>query len=80
MEKVMNKCVICNKEIKTDSQFIKDRWYHNKCIESLQENYERIYNENCILRERIEYLERSNDRREDEILSLRQELYGQGDE
>ena len=46
----------------------------------LQENYERIYNENCILRERIEYLERSNNRREDEILSLRQELYGQGSE
>ena len=46
----------------------------------VQENYERIYNENCILRERIEYLERSNNRREDEILSLRQELYGQGSE
>lgn len=75
-----------------------------KCVE-LQENYERIYNENCILREkhnitdsslldenynlrvkneklkeRIEYLERSNDRREDEIISLRLELYGQGSE
>ena len=49
-------------------------------ITRLQENYERIYNENCILRERIKYLERSNNRREDEILSLRQELYGQGSE
>lgn len=29
----MNKCIICNQEIKTDSQFINGNWYHNNCIE-----------------------------------------------
>lgn len=31
----VNKCIICNKEIKNDSQFIKGKWYHNDCIENL---------------------------------------------
>ena len=31
----MNKCVICNKEIKNDSQYINGNWYHNDCIENL---------------------------------------------
>lgn len=35
----MNVCVICNKKIKNDSQFIKGKWYHNDCIKILQEKY-----------------------------------------
>lgn len=26
-------CIICNKEIVKDSQFINGNWYHNECIE-----------------------------------------------
>lgn len=52
------KCEICGKDILRDSQCINYKYYHNDCIENLQqenkqlkENYERIYNENCKLRE-----------------------------
>ena len=52
------KCEICGKDILNDSQCINYKYYHNDCIENLQqenkqlkENYERIYNENCKLRE-----------------------------
>lgn len=40
----MNKCVICNKEIKNDSQFIKGKWYHNDCIENLTNENDRLKN------------------------------------
>lgn len=31
----MNKCEICNCEILNNSQFINGKWYHNGCIENL---------------------------------------------
>lgn len=68
----MNKCVVCNKEIKTDSQFIKDKWYHNKCIENLQE-------ENKAIKERCEYLQRSCDRKEEQRDDARREYMEQED-
>ena len=61
------KCEICGKEILKDSQCINYKYYHNDCIEILQQ-------ENKQLKERIEYLERSNNRREDTILEQRQEI------
>ena len=61
------KCEICGKEILRDSQCINYKYYHNDCIENLQQ-------ENKQLKERIEYLERSNNRREDTILEQRQEI------
>ena len=61
------KCEICGKEILRDSQCINYKYYHNDCIENLQE-------ENKQLKERIEYLERSNNRREDTIIEQRQEI------
>lgn len=42
----MNKCAICNKEIKNDSQFVKGKWYHNDCIENLNniiENLDKMF-------------------------------------
>lgn len=61
------KCEICGKEILRDSQYINYKYYHNYCIENLQQ-------ENKQLKERIEYLERSNNRREDTILEQRQKI------
>lgn len=61
------KCEICGKEILKDSQCINYKYYHNDCIEILQQ-------ENKQLKERIEYLERSNNRREDTILEQRQKI------
>ena len=61
------KCEICSKYILKDSQCINYKYYHNDCIENLQE-------ENKQLKERIEYLERSNNRREDTIIEQRQEI------
>ena len=61
------KCEICGKEILRDSQCINYKYYHNDCIENLLQ-------ENKKLKERIEYLERSNNRREDTILEQRQEI------
>lgn len=61
------KCEICGKEILRDSQCINYKYYHNNCIENLQQ-------ENQKFQERIEYLERSNNRREDTILEQRQEI------
>ena len=61
------KCEICGKEILRDSQCINYKYYHNDCIENLQQ-------ENQKFQERIEYLERSNNRREDTIIEQRQEI------
>lgn len=61
------KCEICGEEILRDSQCINYKYYHNGCIEILQQ-------ENKQLKERIAYLERSNNRREDTILEQRQEI------
>ena len=61
------KCEICGKEILRDCQYINYKYYHNYCIENLQQ-------ENKQLKERIEYLERSNNRREDTILEQRQKI------
>lgn len=46
----------------------------NDDIETIQGYVEMIENENQQLQERIEYLERSNNRREDIILEQRQEI------
>ena len=48
----MNKCIICNKEIKTDAQFINGNWYHNNCIENLTNKKQQLVN---FLRDRINY-------------------------
>ena len=64
---VKMKCEICGKEILRDSQCINYKYYHNDCIENLQQ-------ENQKFQERIEYLERSNNRREDTIIEQRQEI------
>lgn len=61
------KCEICGKYILKDSQCINYKYYHNDCIENLQQ-------ENQKFQERIEYLERSNNRREDTIIEQRQEI------
>ena len=61
------KCEICGKEILRDSQCINYKYYHNDCIENLEK-------QNKQLKERIAYLERSNNRREDIILEQRQEI------
>lgn len=61
------KCEICGKEILRNSQCINYKYYHNDCIENLQQ-------ENKQLQERMEYLERSNNRREDIIIEQRQEI------
>jgi len=56
-----------------DSEMIYKEYYDLKEIE---QEHKKINGE---LRERIAYLERSNDRREDTILGLRQEVYEQED-
>lgn len=62
------KCMICgSKKIKGECQYINGEYYHNICIE-------RLTKENQEFQERIEYLERSNNRREDTILEQRQEI------
>lgn len=40
----MNKCEICNKEIKSDSQFINNKWYHNCCIEEMSKEIKYLNN------------------------------------
>ena len=44
-----------------------------------EKTFNSIWKENQILKERIEYLERSNNRREDTIMSLRDEIIDQKD-
>ena len=54
----------------------------DKLTKYLKDNlldYEDITMENNYLKERVEYLERSNNRREDEIISLRDELVSAND-
>lgn len=36
------KCEICGKEILRDSQYINYKYYHNDCIENLQQENERL--------------------------------------
>ena len=47
-------------------------------IEALLGEIEQLEQENQKLKQRIEYLERSNSRREEEIISLRDELIESG--
>ena len=49
----------------------------NKVIDAMIDNEEEYCIEINNLKERIAYLERSNDRREEEIISLRDELVGE---
>ena len=67
MNKSVMKCCICNNENIGQFITINNKKYHLCCIEQLQQ-------ENQQLHERIEYLERSNNRREDTILEQRQEI------
>lgn len=60
-------CEFCKQEIKTDAQYIKDLWFHNDCIL-------RVVVENQQLKEQVEYLRRSCERKEDTIISLEQDL------
>ena len=57
---IINPCDVCLKE-NTNIEIL-TRW-HDPTIEEYQKEIER-------LKERIEYLERSNNRREDEILDI----------
>jgi hypothetical protein len=36
----MNKCAVCGKETKDDSQYVEGKWFHNSCILELQEKYD----------------------------------------
>ncbi len=47
---------------------------HDSSFKKLQDKYKQLQQENKQLQERIEYLERSNNRREDTILEQRQEI------
>lgn len=62
----VKKCCICNNEKIGEFITINDNKYHLCCIENLEQ-------ENNQLKERVSYLERSNNRREETILDLRSE-------
>ena len=57
------KCEICGKDILKDSQCINYKYYHNDCIINL-------IKENQELKERIEYLERSCERKDESNIEL----------
>ncbi|MBO7611073.1 MAG: hypothetical protein J6T23_02555 [Elusimicrobia bacterium] len=38
-------CVICKEKINGDSQFVKGKWYHNDCIENLNNIINKIQKE-----------------------------------
>lgn len=38
----MNKCKICSKDITKDSQYINGNYYHNRCIENLEHNWNEL--------------------------------------
>lgn len=48
----MSFCKICQEEINADSQYINGYWYHNNCIEYLQEENERL-KENAIHNDKV---------------------------
>ena len=62
-----------NHELKSKLECYENGTYYSSKVDELEQENER-------LKERIAYLERSNDRREDTILGLRQELYEKEDE
>ena len=51
------KCEICGKEILRDSQCINYKYYHNDCIENLQQGIKHLDEVNCKLRRKIGRLE-----------------------
>ena len=51
------KCEICGKEILRDSQCINYKYYHNDCIENLQQEIKHLDEVNCKLRRKIGQLE-----------------------
>lgn len=55
----------------------KELEYEKKLVNAMIDNEEEYCIEINNLKERIAYLERSNDRREEEIISLRDELVGE---
>ena len=57
------KCEICGKDILKDSQCINYKYYHNDCIINL-------IKENQELKGRIEYLERSCERKDESNIEL----------
>lgn len=72
------KCGICNSEFDNyQAQGFNGVIYCPLCY--FKELYKREEQENKRLKERIAYLERSNNRREDTILGLRQEVAEQED-
>jgi len=54
------------------------KWYNQDEIHLIYGIITELQQENSQLKERIEYLERSNNRREETIIDLRNELYGDG--
>ena len=51
------KCEICGKEILRDSQCVNYKYYHNDCIEKLQQGIKHLDEVNCKLRRKIGQLE-----------------------
>ena len=51
------KCEICGKEILRDSQCINYKYYHNDCIEKLQQGIKHLDEVDCKLRRKIGQLE-----------------------
>lgn len=88
MNKSVMKCCICNNENIGQFITINNKKYHLCCIEQLQQENKKLngtiqtydvllkanVEENKQLQERMEYLERSNNRREDIIIEQRQEI------
>ena len=62
------KCEICGKDILKDSQCINYKYYHNDCIINL-------IKENQELKGRIEYLERSCERKDESNIELYSESF-----
>ena len=72
------KCEICRKKILRDSQYINYKYYHNDCIENLQqenkqlkETYKEVFNNYQSLKEKNETLTSLNIYQSDKIQHLK---------
>lgn len=67
IENILNKCKLYDEEYET---LLKE----NEYMKHIAKDFEQLQQENKQLQERMEYLERSNNRREDIIIEQRQEI------
>lgn len=67
VENILNKCKLYDEEYET---LLKE----NEYMKHIAKDFEQLQQENKQLQERMEYLERSNNRREDIIIKQRQEI------